>query len=130
MQRRIPADDAINSPNERMPTRATGWFAPATPRHPPLSRRTRRVLASTASHDRFDLSCASIRRVRHVHFFSCRATHERRARPPTDEPLDPAIDASSLTHFSFWHPTIFRLFPQHSVIDRMTATSHLSTDFI
>ncbi|WP_155625444.1 hypothetical protein [Burkholderia vietnamiensis] len=76
MQRPIPADDVVNSPNERMLTRATDWFAPAAPRHPPLSRRTRRVLVNTASHDRFDLSRASIRRVRHVHFFSCRATHE------------------------------------------------------
>ncbi|HDR9004625.1 TPA: hypothetical protein QDA99_004233 [Burkholderia vietnamiensis] len=76
VQRRIPPDDAIKSPNERMPTGATGRFAPATSRHPPLSRRTRCVLANTDSHDRFDLSRASIRRVRHVHFFSCRATHE------------------------------------------------------
>ncbi|WP_175949598.1 hypothetical protein [Burkholderia vietnamiensis] len=122
VQRRIPPDDAIKSPNERMPTGATGRFAPATSRHPPLSRRTRRVLANTDSHDRFDLSRTSIRRVRHVHFLSCRATHETSRATG---------DRRKFTH-PFFIPAshYFPAFSQHSVIDRMTTTSHLSTDFI
>jgi hypothetical protein len=103
VQRRIPPDDAIKSPNERMPTGATGWFAPATSRHPPLSRRTRCVLANTDSHDRFDLSRTSIRRVRHVHFFHAARLTKRRARPPPDEPRD---RRSTQVHSPIFHSGI------------------------
>ncbi|WP_220038297.1 hypothetical protein [Burkholderia vietnamiensis] len=103
MQRRIPPDDAIKSPNERMPTGATGRFAPATSRHPPLSRRTRRVLANTDSPTTGSI-CPAHRSAEFAMFISFHAARltKRRARP--------AIDASSLTHFSFRHPTIFRFF--------------------